>query len=109
MPSIERTLDRIDEVLSTNRRIEWLYIVLTVILFLSGIACIVMALVTGKYLWSTPSVITTGLLRYPLKEIKDIRQKNIALATAPMLISQLPPEMAARQIQKLLEQLYGKK
>lgn len=103
------TLSRIDEVLNVNRRIEWTYIILTVVLFLAGIACIIMALVTGKYLWSTPSAVTTGLLYYPLREIKDIRQKNIALATAPILISQLPPDKAAEQIQKLLEQLYGGK
>jgi hypothetical protein len=103
------TLSRIDEVLNVNRRIEWTYIILTVVLFLAGIACIIMALVTGKYLWSTPSAVTTGLLYYPLREIKDIRQKNIALATAPILISQLPPDKAAEQIQRLLEQLYGGK
>ena len=109
MSSTDETLARIDEVLKNNRRIEWTYIVLTVVLFLAGIACLVMALVTGKYLWSTPSVVTTGLLYYPLREIKDIRQKNIALATAPILISQLPTDKAAEQIQKLLEQLYGGK
>jgi len=109
MPSTDETLSRIDEVLKSNRRIEWIYIALTVALFLSGIACIIMALATGKFLWSTPSVVTTGLLYYPLREIKDIRQKNIALATAPMLISQLPPDKAAKEIQKLLQKLYGEK
>jgi len=107
MSSTDETLSRIDTVLNVNRRIEWTYIILTVVLFLAGIACIVMALATGKYLWSTPSVVTTGLLYYPLREIKEIRQKNIALATAPILISQLPADKAAEQIQKLLEQLYG--
>jgi hypothetical protein len=107
MSSADETLARIDTVLDVNRRIEWTYIILTVVLFLAGIACIIMALITGKYLWSTPSTVTTGLLYYPLREIKEIRQKNIALATAPILISQLPAEKAAEQIQKLLEQLYG--
>jgi hypothetical protein len=107
MSSTAETLERIDEVLKNNRRIEWTYIILTVILFGCGISCIIAALVTGKFAWSTPSAITTGLLYYPLREIKDIRQKNIALATAPMLISQLPASQAAQQIQKLLEQLYG--
>jgi hypothetical protein len=107
MSSTDETLSRIDTVLNVNRRIEWTYIILTVVLFLAGIACIVMALATGKYLWSTPSAVTTGLLYSPLREIKEIRQKNIALATAPILISQLPAEKAAEQIQKLLEQLYG--
>ena len=107
MSTTDETLARIDEVLKINRRIEWTYIILTVVLFLAGISCIIMALATGKYLWSTPSTVTTGLLYYPLREIKDIRQKNIALATAPILISQLPPDKSAEQIQKLLEQLYG--
>ena len=106
---MDDTLARIDDVLRDNRRIEWTYIVLTVLLFLSGISCIIAALVTGKFLWSTPSIVTTGLLYYPLKEIKEIRQKNIALATAPILISQLPANRAAEQIQKLLQQLYGEK
>ncbi len=109
MSSTSETLSRIDTVLNVNRRIEWTYIILTVVLFLAGITCIIMALSTGKYLWSTPSTITTGLLYYPLREIKEIRQKNIALATAPILISQLPADKAAEQIQKLLEQLYGGK
>ncbi len=102
-------LSRIDDVLRNNRRIETTYIVLTVVLFLAGISCIVMALTTGQLAWSTPSAVTTALLYYPLREIKDIRQKNIALSTAPMLISQLPPEQSATQIQRLLEQLYGGK
>lgn len=107
MPSIETILSRIDEVLKQNKRIEVTYIILTVLLFLTGISCFIVALVTGHFAWSTPSAITTGLLYYPLKEIKDIRQKNIALATAPMLITQLPKQKAAEEIQKLLQSLYG--
>ena len=103
------TLARIDVVLRDNRRIEWTYIILTVLLFFVGIICIIVALATGKYLWSAPSTVTTALLYYPLKQIKEIRQKNIALATAPILISQLPADKAAKQIQKLLQQLYGEK
>jgi hypothetical protein len=105
-PSIQDTLGRIDQVLRQNRKIEWTYIILTVILFLCGIACIICALVTGKYAWSTPSVVTTALLYRPLKEIKSIRKNNIALATAPMLIATLPPLEAAKEIQNLLHTLY---
>jgi hypothetical protein len=107
--TIEIIMDRIDEVLSQNKRIEWIYIILTVLLFLLGIACMVSAIVTGQYLWTTPSAITTSMLYFPLKEIKDIRQKNIALATAPILITQLPTDKAAEEIQKLLQSLYGGK
>jgi hypothetical protein len=109
MSSIDEILNRIDLVLRRNRKTEWTYIICTVVLFAVGIACIVMALVTGNYVWSTPSVITTGLLYKPLREIKTIRQENIALATAPMLIQQLPRAQAAAEIQRLLQRLYGEK
>ncbi len=107
MANIEEILARIDEVLKQNRRIEWTYIVLTVLLFGTGISCFIMALVTGDFAWSTPSAITTAFLYWPLGEIKDIRLKNIALATAPMLITQLPADQAATEIQRLLQTLYG--
>jgi len=105
-PSIEETLGRIDDVLRQNRKIEWTYIVLTIALFACGIACIIFALVTGNYAWSTPSAVTTGFLYWPLKEIKSIRRNNIALATAPVLIATLPPLESAKEIQILLHTLY---
>ena len=109
MSSINDILDRIDLVLRQNRKTEWMYIICTTLLFIVGIACIIIAIVTGDYVWSAPSVITTGLLYKPLREIKTIRQENIALATAPMLIQQLPRQKAAEEIQKLLQRLYGEK
>jgi hypothetical protein len=107
MASTEDIVARIDEVLRQNRRVEWTYIFLTGTLFATGIGCFVVALISGQFVWSTPAAVTTGLLHYPLREIKEIRAKNIALATAPMLITQLPPQQAAIEIQKLLQSLYG--
>ena len=109
MTSTDDILSRIDIVLKENKRIEWTYILLTVVLFGTGIACFVTALITGEFAWSTPSAITTGLLYWPLKEIKEVRNKNIALATAPVLITQLPKAKAAEEIQNLLQTLYGDK
>lgn len=109
MTEIELILLRIDKVLKDNRNIELLYIVLTAILFLCGITCFIFAITTGKFVWSTPSIVTTGFLYFPLQEIKDLRKKNIALATAPILITQLPKAKAAEEIQKLLQNLYGDK
>jgi hypothetical protein len=63
--------------------------------------------VKQEYAWGAPPVITTGLLYFPLKEIKQLRKKNIALATAPALISQLPKAQAAFEIQKLIQNLFG--
>ena len=107
MVAIEDILNRIDIVLKENRRVEWTYISLTIVLFGCGISCFIVALITGHFAWSTPSALTTGLLHFPLEQIKDIRKKNIALATAPMLINQLPKAKAAEEIQKLLQTLYG--
>lgn len=107
IPEINQILKRIDDVLKSNKRIELLYIVLTTILFGCGIACMIRALVTGEFAWSTPSAVTTGLLYWPLRQIRHIRRENIALATAPILITQLPTDKAAVEIQKLLQTLYG--
>ncbi len=47
MTSTDKILSRIDIVLRENKRIEWTYILLTVILFSTGIACFITALTTG--------------------------------------------------------------
>lgn len=47
-------LVRIDDVLRDKGRKKLLYVVLTSILFFAGIACIISALVSGKFLWSVP-------------------------------------------------------
>ena len=107
--SIEQILARIDGVRRDNQGIERLYVTLTVLLFLCAIGCLVKAMIEGQYLWALPPVFTTGFLYWPLREIKDIRRKNIALACAPILITQLPPEVASVEIQKLLIVLYEEK
>lgn len=104
--TIEQILARIDDVRRDNRGTERLYIILTTVLFLVGIGCLAKALVEGQYVWAIPPVFTTGFLYWPLREIKDIRRKNIALACAPILIMQLPTEIASIEIQKLLIVLY---
>ncbi len=106
MATLKQIIDRIDDVLKQNKRIEWTYIFLTAVLFMAGIACLIVALVSGKFGWSLPPVFTTGFLYWPLKEIKYIRQKNIALATTPMLITKLPEEKATEEIQKLIQKLH---
>lgn len=104
---IDQIIKRIDEVHKQNRNTEILLLAGTSILFICGIICFVMALIKQEYIWGTPPMITTGLLYFPLKEIKDLRRKNIALATAPVLISTLPKAKAAEEISKLLQNLFG--
>lgn len=104
---IEQILERVDEVHKQNRTTEILLLIGTSILFLCGITCFILAIVKQEYAWGTPPVVTTGLLYFPFKEIKELRKKNIALATAPALISQLPKAKAAEEIQKLIQTLFG--
>lgn len=106
MSPIDQLVVRVDEVLARNRRTESLIIVGTALLFLVGIAAVVSALVSGQYIWSLPSMFTTGFLGWPLRHIRAIRRENIALAMAPLLIDQLPPAEAAKELQKLIENLF---
>lgn len=106
MADTQEIIARIDAVIKQNRKTEWLFCSLLVVLFLAGIISIVFAIISKEYLWATPSVITTVLLKWPLKQIKRMRDKNIALATAPMLIDSLPSEKAAEEIQKMLTKLF---
>lgn len=103
----DKLLERIDDVLKENRKEQYVLIGCTIALFLCGIACIVSALLTGEYLWSAPSAVTTYLLRWPIEKIQNIRRDNIALATAPAIINLLPRAQAAEQLQKLIQKLYG--
>lgn len=104
---LDQIIKRIDEVHKQNRTTEILLLIGTSVLFLCGITCFVLAIVKKEFAWGAPPVVTTSLLYFPLKEIKELRRKNIALATAPALISQLPKAKAAEEIQKLLQNLFG--
>ena len=108
-PSIKDILDRIDAVIKNNKKTEWIFISLTIIIFLCGISCFIIAIVSKQFAWSTPSAIATLLLYWPLKQIRNIRRENIALATVPMLVTLLPPGKAAEEIQKLINKLYEDK
>jgi len=106
LPS-DPVLIRIDQVLLDNRRTETLFIVLAVTLFVLGVATLLVALYTGHLVWASPSVVTTALLYWPMRQIGRMRRDNIALAIAPALISRLPAAEAAAGIQRILEKLLG--
>lgn len=98
-------LQRIDDVLKENKNLQWCFVVLTIILFICGILAIIIAIYRQEYVWTIPSVFTTLFLKWPIENIIKIRNKNIALATIPALITKLAPEEATREIQKLIEKL----
>ena len=109
MPSTEEILKRIDNVLSENRSLQTLFVLLITILFVCGIAAVVMAIIRNQFIWTIPSAFTSLFLKWPIQSIIKLREKNIALATIPILINTLPPEKVVEEIQKLIEHLYGTK
>ena len=102
-------LQRIDDVLKENKSLQWCFVILTVCLFLCGIFAIGFAIYKQEFVWTIPSVFTTLFLKWPIENIVRIRDKNIALATVPALVTKLSSENATEEIQKLIEKLYESK
>lgn len=104
---LDKVIPRIDEVLKGNQLVFWIQVFLAVVLFLLGIGALCFALMSNQLIWAVPPAFTTFFLRYPFEKIIEMRNKNIALATVPVLIRELPDEKAVEEIQKLIRQLYG--
>ncbi len=102
-------LKRIDDDLKENKNLQTWFVVLTVVLFLCGVIAIIYAICKQEFIWTLPSAFTTFFLKWPIENIVKIRNKNIALATIPALITKLSEENATAEIQKLIEKLYDGK
>lgn len=102
------TLKHIENVLKDNRRGEIWFGVMATILFLTGIAGVIAAMITGEYFWSIHSAAVSAIIIWPLKQIRFMRSENIVISVAPALIEKLPDDVAVRELQKLLERLYGR-
>lgn len=107
MATTDEILARIDKVLRENKSLTIVYILMSVTLFILGITAIAYALYTGNLIYTAPSAFTSLFLAWPIQSVIKLREKNIALATVPILISTLPKAQAAEEIQKLIEKLYG--
>lgn len=107
MAKNKQILERIDIVLKENRGLQNIFIFLSVTLFICGIMGILYTIFTNQPFWLIPPAFTTFFLKYPIEKILKLREKNIALATVPALITSLPPDKASVEIQKLIEKLYG--
>ena len=96
----------IQGVIDGNNRTEFLLMGGTAILFLLGASGVIVALASGQFIWTIPSAGISAFLYWPYLRIEKLRNRNIALASAAALISQLPPAAAAKEIQKLIEKLF---
>ena len=89
-----------------NKRTETLLLVLTAGLFLLAMASFISAVVRAQYFWSIPSAAGSLFLKWPLQQIARMRKRNIALLSAPIFLTNLPPNQAAKEIQKILQELF---
>lgn len=99
--------DRIDAVLTSNKRTELMVIGMSFFIFVIGVALIAIGAVSRQPLIYGPSLIIQAFLYWPINKILKIRKENIALAAAPALIATLPPKQAATEMVKLLEKVNG--
>jgi len=99
-------LTQIQGVIHDNHRTELFLLIGTGALFTLGVVAVIVALVSGSYIWTIPSAGISAFLYWPIMTIERLRNRNIALAASAALISQLPPAQAAKEIQKLLEKLF---
>jgi hypothetical protein len=106
MSPLEATLQQVGQVIAANRRTENFLLIGIGSLFLLGIASAVLILFRGEYVWAIPSVGASVFLKWPIERVADVRKRNIALAAAPIFIDQLPPAQAAKEIQKILQELF---
>lgn len=106
MTPLELTLQQVGTVIAQNRRTENFLLGGIGILFAVGIVSALMILFRGEYIWSIPSVGASLFLKWPIQMVADLRKRNIALAAAPIFIDQLPPAQAAKEVQKILQELF---
>jgi len=101
---LETVMPYIQDALRTNRQTEWLIVGLLVGLFLFAIGLIVWANVRGWGLPASASVIPgLGVTAvWPINQLLRIRQRNIALATAPIFLRDLAPDRSAAMIEEIL-------
>lgn len=106
---LEKVLKRIDNVLERNRRLESVLIVCSLTLFLIGVSGIVLALITGNWLYGVPQTFTSLFILHPLWRLTDLRRKKLALSIAPALIDLIDdPAEATAEVKNLLNMLLNK-
>jgi hypothetical protein len=106
---LEATLQQVKDVIAANRRTEIFLLIGIGALFSVGIVSALKILIDGQYVWSIPVLGASLFLKWPLERVELMRKRNIALAAAPIFIAQLPPAQAAKEVQKILEQLFKDK
>jgi hypothetical protein len=100
MAPLEATLQQISQVIAANRRTEIFLLSGIGILFGLGIVSAVLVLIKGQYIWSIPAAGSSIFLKWPIERVFQLRNRNIALAAAPIFISQLSPPQRPKRFKR---------
>jgi hypothetical protein len=97
---------RVDKALGDNRRAEWLVIGLAATIFLIGAVVLGMG-ASGNPYAAGAAVVVEMFLYWPVREILRIRRDNLILQTLPVLVSTMPPDLAAQELSLTLRKMWG--
>jgi hypothetical protein len=100
--------NRVDGALGSNRRAEFIVIGMAVGIFVSGIGALAVAYWQQNPYIGAGSVVVNSLLYWPIREVLKLRRDNLILQVLPVMLAQLSPEDAAKEIKKLADYLRGK-
>src|SRR5688572_17887294 len=101
--------DRVDGALEANRRAEAIVVRMAIAIFAAGTAGFFLGYWSQNPYIGTGSVILEGFLYWPIREILKLRRDNIILQVLPVMLAELPPDEAAKQLVGLIESLRDKK
>jgi hypothetical protein len=97
---------QVKDVIADNKRTELFLLIGIGALFALGVVSALMMIFRGEYIWSIPAFGASVFLKWPIERVELMRKRNIALAAAPIFIAQLPPAQAAKEIQKVMQELF---
>ena len=100
---------RVDRALEENRRAESIVIVMATGIFTVGIAGVIVAYWHQNPYLGIGSAVVNSFLYWPIREILRLRRDNLVLQVLPIMLAELPPIEAAKEIKKFADHLRGMK
>ncbi len=100
---------RIDGALSANKRAETIVIAMAVGIFVLGVASFLLAYVEKNPYVGGGSILLTGFLYWPIREVLKLRRDNLVLQVVPVMAAQLSPADLSKELKKTLDYLRGKR
>ncbi len=100
---------RVDAALAANKRAEVIVIGMAVAIFVLGAGCFLLAYFEKNPYVASVSLLLTGFLYWPIREVLKLRRDNLILQVVPVMAAQLDPTALATEVKKTLDHLRGMK